>query len=531
MKKTTLDRIFSTYSLFDYSKNCLNLLTSGDWLLCIPKHNEISNFRSEELFSINNELNIDYFMFNKKIFKKTIWLCSTLSYNSDEMDMIKSSQLSKKMHGYVEKWKKKLEKTLNNEWKKIKKTPKIIQTEYKAECMTASDFKMLHTIQMKYKKNANIKPTSTTNSQHEAKINDTQSDDVVMEKTFVQEKILRLKNRNKCVNVGSIWKIDESTPSSLDPDLSHFLKTDPNSEIVTESSCDEVSKHSNNEELASKTDKQVDNILTQSHCDCCKYKVLKEVKEIQTDPVEGLVDHYQQTDAIKSIDAQTQHDSQDLITFNKGVQTECRDDKLVDIELNRNNTKVEKKFKTNFDHILSSSLFLGEPKTKRSRDLMTSYDELNSVLGKLKKVCGRRVLTTPDTTYLSYRLFEQFELEKQLDLIVQYRAISSLYKQLRTEFIESKSETEFSERSLKILKHIQQRIFYLNSNINILVKQNDENSDDQITTVVEFEDEQVQHKAEVKGLIGDYSLESTPQEGNSQQIMTLDDDIINSLML
>jgi len=505
MKKKTLDRIFSTYSLFDYSKNCLNLLKEKDWLLCFPKTSESTSFRTENLFSINEELGIDYFFFNKKIFKKTILLCPKSHYNDEHMDVIKSNQLNKKILKYVEKWQQKLEKTIVKEWEKIRKTPKVIQSEYKKECMTLSDYNMIKEIRANHFFTNDL--DKNRKSEYFLRKNnntDNSLEDIKIEKEYVKSKVLKLKNKDKQIAIGAMWNIKDSEALSMDLDKSHFLSFQTN-----------------------KNDSQE---IEDFHCTCCKHKIFQANKETQSDNDFDKTDKFQQTDSSPFKSIQTQCDFIKITTINQLTQTD-------NIELTSGSQiqslerKENKQYKTNFEHILSNSIFLGEPKTKKSRDLMTAYDEMNSILGKLKKVCGRRMLTTPETTYISYRLFEQFDLDKQVDLVVQYKAISTLYKKLRTEFIESKNDTEFTQEAIKALDHIQKRIFYLNKNIDILVKNNDEKSDDQITTLIELDDEQIQTKAEIKGLIGDYLIESTPQEGNSQQIMTLDDNIINSLML
>jgi len=521
MKHSTLKRVYSRISSFDYAKNALYILDHSDWHLCFEKEGIADNFHKDHLFSINDTCEIDFFLFNKKIMKKKIYLIDKAECNNERYEVIKSKQLKRKLEKYVLKWRENLVLKIQQEWPKIKQyAPKMVKAAYFDECMSTQDKIFIKKIMIEDVKESNKKifqekTKKETNKKEKNHVNEKTAD---LSLSSVIDSIKKIKKRFFEFNIGSLWEINEEKIISAMKKEENFNQTEE--EFMTKmkqmkQEKDEKEKkelEKNNKFVNQEAQTEISEYLQNYHCKCCKHNVLKNTVSMSTDV-------FKTSTAEKNTMTENHQ-----VTFEKEMQTdEVKEPRI------SNDIKTENLAKNiKLSNILSDSSLLGTPVTKRSRELMTVYNELDSVFSKIKKVAGRRQVSTPEISYFSYRMFEQIEPEKQSDIILQYKEVIKLFKLLRTNFIQTLHDQTFNDEFGILLSKIQKYIFHLNQNVKILCESYSEEVDSQVVTLIETEEKK---EIEIHGVQGDYDLKDTPQEGNQQTILEFDDDFINSLIL
>jgi len=509
MKTQTLKRLVSHISSFDYTQKCLNILDTHDWVICVSKNGTQNDFPTNHLLSINKECQLDFFVYNKKMFNKQIFLSINGDFDKTNLEIVKSPQLLKKIQLYIGKWRTKLVKRLQCEWKHISKNS-FVKTDYFKECLTTADKKHIQQILSEktdteydtLPKENNMLQKKVKSKKKELNTQDLSNSEV---KKIVKEKIQKIKNKNIQVHIGNFWEY---------PDQPKVFKNDFNQQTVVYLNEKEFSKNQDNTEFQD------------NHCQTDNLSIV-DVSEKSHKTYNTLST---QTKSISLLTQETQTNSIihcECCTHNKKLK---QNDVVTQTDYQDTFDKGKMPLNLKFDHLMSESGVLGLPASKRSKELANIYNELNSTFGKIKKVCGRRQITTPGITYVSYRLFEQFEGEIQNDVIKQYKEIVKLFKLLRVEFVETQKLDIFTDKISNILASLQTRIVILNNNIQILDSKCKELEIDQLTTVVITEQDK---QTEIHGIIGDYNLEDTPLEGSrqsSQQVLEFDDDLLGSLL-
>jgi len=538
MKKKTLKRLCSHLSSFDYVVKCLKTLDTHDWKICIVRNGSLEEFHNKTVFSVNDECKIDYFYFNKKMFKKDFYLVSSTDYDPNIYECIKSNQLTKKLERYVKSWRLSLEERFLREYEHYTKTPKFLQSEYEAQCLTAEDKSYIKKLKISLKKMPKTnfeEERQSINIKHEKlpKKSKRESEDIIMTKEELKQKMLKIKNKYIVIGVGSIWTDEHYSVNTSNEEVStvdfskvekQFWDSHLNSEVSKpETNLDESEVSESLEEFKAK------------HCACCRhhfdYKDESTQHDIDTknQMIQTKVstsDNVSQTTQMStSIQTQTEEISQSTIlnTIDAEDDTTNKNISKVNESVKNGNSKLNLKF----DNIMSDSTLLGEPHAKRSRELASVYNELNSIIGKMSKVAGRRKITTPSTSYLSYHFFEQLLPDIQEDIIKNYRELIKQYRFLRSKLIETLQTESFTADMTELMLKIQNRIMLMNHNLHIL-SENQQTEVDVLTT--ECDDELKDTKTVIHGVIGDYNLTCTPQEGNSQSVLTFDDSMISSLL-
>jgi hypothetical protein len=495
----------------------LEIIETGKWKLCLQKEGSIEYYPENPVFSISDECKINYFYFNKKLFKKKIFLVPDNQFDPNYFSEIKSNQLDRKAHWFLEKWKEKLKSKIKREWLIINsRIPSNIKKEYVENNLTKANKHLVRKIicNINIDSNSN-KKIQIQNKAGEGKRSKKTSDDPEIELTTedIKTKIKKIKNSHLMVNIGDFWMNDAILKEETDEGKKYYEKTE--------------------EDFYAER-----NIVRESHCKCCKMKQLTVTVSTQTD---NNITH----DIVEKCDVSME--TMSLVQRNKQIQCddvkesvdmECQTDnmeheKIIEKEKENLEQQVEKTPKSKvisnlrFEHLMSDSILLGSPTTKRSRELATVYDELNSVFGKLSKVAGKRMIKTPDTSYISYRYFEQQDIDDQFKLIQLYRGLIKFYKQLRGLMAENfQGSQSFTEEMATKMNQAKSTIVSLDMFLKQLDKKNENFADLLITKDNNLEDS----SKEIHGVIGDYMLENTPQEGNSTAILSFNDDLINSLM-
>jgi len=515
MKKSTLKRIYSHISSFDYSIHCLEIIEAGKWKLCLQKEGSVEYYPENPVFSISDECKINYFYFNKKLFKKKIFLVPDNQFDTNYFSEIKSHQLDKKAYWFLEKWKEKLKSKIKREWLIINsKIPTNIKKEYIENNLTIANKHLIRRVicNVNIDSNSN-KKIQIQNKAGEGKKSKKALNDPEVELTAenIKAKIKKIKNNHLIVNIGDFWMNDATLREEKDESKKYYEKTE--------------------EDFFAER-----NVVNEHHCKCCEKKKSTTTTSTQTD---NNITH----DIVQKRDVSMQ--TMSLIQRNKQVQCDdikkssemgCQTDNIKYEEIVKNENfekQPERDFKSKavsnlkFEHLMSDSLLLGNPTTKRSRELATVYDELNSVFGKLSKVAGKRMIKTPDTSYISYRYFEQQDIDDQFNLIQLYRNLIKSYKQLRSLMAENfQGNQSFTEKMATKMNEAKSII----TSIDIFLKQLDKKNEYSTDLLITKDDDLKDVSKEIHGVIGDYLLENTPQEGNSTAILSFDDDLINSLM-
>jgi len=520
MKRKTLKRIYTHVSSFDYALKCLQIIDSNKWKICIEKDERSEFYPEGLLFSMTDACQINSFYFNKKLFKKNVYLVSSdFEINNNLFEEVKSKQLLKKIKYYIQAWKEKLEDKVKKEWHVIdQKIPTMVKCEYIKECLSTADKmyikKIIKNMQNR-SSNIDIAKKGFEDIEEGKNRKEKNTDeDVILSREDTREKIRRIKKKNVCVKIGSHWTDAFESP----------YKTEEAVISITEN------------DFFRRTEKEVNTkgtITNEYHCSCCTKNTMKFNRWTQSETKE-VVSSFCQNDKIITRETGSQT-APDTITVpekkeerieqkeTKEIGTQSEPIALIDNEIKKG-PKITQ-MNLNFDHLISDSIVLGTPATKRSRELSTVYNELNSLFGKMKRVCGRRRIITPETSYISYRYFEQQTNDVQTRLINHYRDISTDYRTLRNYLAETTLSQVFNQDMEIVMKQIQCKVLKLNGLLEEINNQSEDNSFNLVSELKSVDGEGLN----VYGVIGDYNLTDTPQEG-SQSIMSFDDDLINSLL-
>jgi hypothetical protein len=291
---------------------------------------------------------------------------------------------------------------------------------------------------------------------------------------------------------------------------SSFWKRHKNTDVICKPDSEQPNKDHESEEREETLEE-----FKAKHCECCRHHAEFITQSTQTDFEVSEIGVQVKPSLI---DNETQVQK---MTTSFGIQT--------DMDPNSEQKLLKQPVNLLFENIMSDSEMLGLPTTKRGRDLASTYNELNSIIGKMKKVVGRRKIQTPSTSYLSYRFFEQLDKDIQGDIIVNFKELIKMYRDLRRVLIDTRDTEIFNDQLVNLMRKIQTRLLLMNNNLTILCE-SQEGDTEIITSVEENPDEGDKTEIVIHGVAGDYNLTSTPQEGNKSNVMSFDESLISSLL-
>jgi len=160
---------------------------------------------------------------------------------------------------------------------------------------------------------------------------------------------------------------------------------------------------------------------------------------------------------------------------------------------------------------------LGCPSDKRTNELETIYDEINSIIKKAKKSNSNLLIKTPDVHYIAFDSFKLLTDEEQKDILSHYKGHAVLLKQivkLRNMGLTESTENKFIEVMNKDQMLVGSLMMLIDSIKTRIKSLPAEDYPEIQCTMLE--------KAET-------TVENTPLEGNSSSL-SLNDDLIDSLM-
>jgi len=490
MNSKNFKRLSNRLSLLNRCKLGLQLFESNNYLLCLSKDFHLDPYCVENIMTIDDECLIKGLYYSGRILKKNILMISPEYFNESDMELIKSKQLKKRAEHYLNKWVHKARKRLIYNYDLIHKNNLQIGKWYDEE-ESPSDKAFIN----KTRKLVDI--NKKTDWREYYTIN-----------TTIPEK--KQQNNNKIEKQKNIL-VDKKDVKKM---VKSFFQKKGICELGT---LGMVSQQTGLEALSEE--------LYRGMCDTCFNKVSREeleknrqfiLKGIQSQSVSTQTD-----DIITKEDQQTQ----------TSIEEEQQELKLTNTIDKSTQCNIEVKTKVKIDRILSeidSENYLGSPFSKRTNELETVYDEINSILKKAKKSTSNLLIETPAVTYIGYNGFNLMSEDQQKNLLEYYRQHAKSLKhivKLRNIGLSKETETLFLNE-MRLDENIINNINNLISNFQKEITQSEKNDSNNETEKFDKDF----NKTIVLMSQSQETMEGhTPQEGNEQPL-DLDDTLLEDLM-
>jgi len=453
---------------------------------------------NQEIIKISDECCIQGFYFSGKFMKKRILLIEESKFNSSYMERIRSKQLKRKTEFYLNKWIQKATKKLNTNYALISKNSSSEVLSMIENCFTQIDKDVIKKAKKAFKTQKHSEWTDyyeLIKDEHKNKDKTNQTQNLskktgrkTVDKAEIKKAIKSCFSQSGIVEIGEILTQDTSEINHTESDQNNNKKNEEYlSSILNDLEDDNIKCLSCgcNPFVKPEVQKYSDNSKT-----FLQYGRIRSNVETQTDPpiieVNMLKEKHHH---IPTEDAETQ-------------------------------TTTEVKIVQKVSKILSEidpDEDLGYPSDKRTNELETIYDEINSTIKKAKRSKSNLLIKTPDVHYIAFDSFKLLTDEEQQDLLSHYKGHATLVKQIvklrniglsaQTEdkFVEAMNKDQLLIGSLNMLIHsIKERIKSLPP---------EELPD--IQTIM-FEEPET-------------TMENTPLEGNSSSL-SLNDNLIEDLM-
>jgi len=490
MNSKNFKRLSNRLSLLNRCKLGLQLFESNNYLLCLSKDFHTDPYCVENIMTIDDECLIKGIYYSGRILKRNILMISPEYFNESEMELIISKQLKKRAQHYLNKWIHKARKRLVYNYDLIHKSNTQVSKWYDEE-ESASDrafinnTRKLVSINKKsdWREYYTINTTLPEKNEKNDKKNEKQKNTLV-DKKDVKDKIKSFFKKTGICELGTLGVISQQTG------------LEALSEELYKGMCDTCFSKVNREELKKNRDFIQRGIESVSISTQTEELFLKEDQETQT------------------LQEDTQTKSESIEVFDKAIQ--CN---------------IEVKTKNKVNRILSeidSESYLGSPFNKRTNELETVYDEINSVLKKAKRSTSNLLIETPAVTYIGYNGFNLMSEEQQKDLLEYYKQHAKSLKhivKLRNIGLSKETENLFlneMRQDENIINNINNLISAFQKDITQSEK-NDSNNDTE-----EF-DKEYKRTVVLMSQSQEIMESHTPQEGNEQPL-NLDDTLMEELM-
>jgi len=464
---------------------------------------EMDYLDHQEVIKISDECCIQGFYFSGKFMKKRILLVEQSKFNSSYMEDIKSRQLKRKTEFYLNKWIQKAIKKLNTNYALISKNSSDEVLSIIENCFTQIDKDVMKEAKRAFKTQKHSEWTdyyelikdenNNKDKKKESENSKKTKNHVTVNKTEIRKAIKSCFSQSGVVEIGEIF-----TQNIEKDDYKEFNQTNNNDK-----------KNNTNEEYLSNilSDLEDDNIKCLS-CGCNPF-VKPEIQKYSDNSKTFL-----QYGRVKS-NVETQTDPAII-----EISMLKEEHKHIFTEDAETQTATEVKIVQKISKILSEIdpyEDLGCPSDKRTNELETIYDEINSTIRKAKKSKSNLLIKTPDVHYIAFDSFKLLTDEEQQDLLSHYKGHATLVKQIvklrniglsaqtENKFVEAMNKDQMLIGSLNILIHsIKERI-----------KSLPPEDLPEIQTIM-FEEPET-------------TMENTPLEGNSSSL-SLNDNLIEDLM-
>jgi len=502
MNSKNFKRLANRLSLLNRCKLGLQLFESNNYLVCLSKDFCLNPDYTESLTVIDDECYVKGLYYSGRVLQKKILMIPPEKFDENTMEKIISKQLKKKAQYLLNKWIHKAQKRLIYNYDLIHKKDTQIKKWYENE-ESLSEKQFIKEVRKKikeqkdsewvefYKIKIQTSDDDTLKSKNSKKINKTykHKDEVkkLIKSHFEKRDICELGEFSMVAQQTGLEALSEETYMGI---------------------CDECFKKTNRHEL-----EQNRKILNN--------EIVQYTSATQTENLKPiLVDQCTQTSFEKDF-SEKQIQTNDWLKFE-----EVKQSRNIGIQCS-----LSVKTKQKIDKILSeidTDNVLGSPFNKRTNELETVYDEINSVLKKAKKSTSNLLIETPPVTYIGYSGFNLMTELQQQELLDYYKQHAKSLKhivKLRNIGLSKETENLFlieMRNDDNIISNINNLINNFKQEITQSEINDAKNSTDEFDLKIK---ESIILMSQSQELMEGH----TPQEGNEQPL-NIDDTLIEDLM-